>query len=105
MSRIEKFIKNSWLMFDRKIILPYNIFTKTARKGGQGSPPGKNHWLKIVARSLPEAGGYFLCVYVKIATISSAIEVINCNSSYVLIGIPPVQDSGGEPQPLFWLPG
>ena len=77
MSRIEKFIKNSWLMFDRKIILPYNIFTKTARKGGQGSPPGKNHWLKIVARS----------------------------SSYVLIGIPPVQDSGGEPQPLFWLPG
>ena len=47
MSRIEKFIKNSWLMFDRKIILPYNIFTKTARKGGQGSPPGKNHWLKL----------------------------------------------------------
>lgn len=62
MSRIEKFIKNSWLMFDRKIILPYNIFTKTARKGGQGSPPGKNHWLKIVARSLPEAGRLFFMV-------------------------------------------
>ena len=66
----------------------YNIFSKTASKGGQGSPPGKY----CIANSRPfftrEQGGYFLCVYVRIATISNAMEVINCNSSYVLIDIP-----------------
>ena len=35
-----------------------------------------------------EQGGYFLCVYVRIATISNATDTINCNSSYVLISIP-----------------
>ena len=35
----------------------------------------------IVLFFLREQGGYFLCVYVRIATISNATEVINCNFS------------------------
>lgn len=33
-------------------------------------------------------GGYFLYAYVRIATMSNATDVINCNSSYVLIRHP-----------------
>ena len=37
--------------------------------------------------------------------ISRDTEMMICNSSYVLISIPSLQDSGREPQPLYWLPG
>ncbi len=55
-------------------------------------PEGECHhpiWRKINLRNsrrlLQGQDGYFLCVYVKIATMSNAVVSIICNSSYVLI--------------------
>lgn len=41
--------------------------------------------VKIAVSLAKDQDGYFLCVYVKIATISKAVVSIICNSSYVLI--------------------
>ena len=53
------------------------------------SPDSAKYIVYVVKNSRPNftraQDGYFLCVYVKIATMSNAVVSIICNSSYVLI--------------------
>ena len=65
----------------------YNMLSRG--DGREASPPrsGKDLDKKNSCCSWPEQDSYFLRVKLSIATMSSAVETISCNSSYVLIGI------------------
>ena len=65
-------------------VLCHIHFPFICRAGAHGWKEERNSRLFFTR----EQGGYFLCVYVRIATISNATDTINCNSSYVLISIP-----------------
>ena len=65
--------------------MEYNILNKEADTIEYTYPFPAKIQVKNSTFTLLERGCYFLCVYVKIATISKAIDVISCNSSYVLI--------------------
>ena len=93
----------SILGFDFFCNLSYNVFIKTAGKGGEGSPS----WRISKSKSpilYHRSRATYLFFRFRIATMSPANVSRIMNSSYVLISAPSFQDSGRESWPLYRLP-